>query len=201
MLKRFAVASLAALAALGSAEAAPLQLILDRPGAQATDFDPVRSLDGRDYGFGALVAEAGAMVTYTLLGSESDYANVFEAAGAALGGTSLPGHDPRGQSILESVDSTRLLGFSFSTIWPAGYPRVVNGEPGAPFAIFGDGQTPVETEFGSFQYVLGFNDGGTDIDYDDLVIGVNAVPEPATTSLMLAGLLGGGWLLRRRKPR
>ena len=51
-----------------------------------------------------------------------------------------------------------------------------------------------------FDLVLGFNDGDViDADYDDLVVGIAAIPEPSTYALMLAGLGAIGFMARHRK--
>ena len=66
------------------------------------------------------------------------------------------------------------------------------------FAIL-KGQT---NRFGTFQYLLGFNDSFIgDADYDDFVVGVNfsPVPEPETYAMLLAGLGLIGYSARRRK--
>ena len=51
-----------------------------------------------------------------------------------------------------------------------------------------------------FAFLIGFNDSGsTDVDYDDYVIGVNAVPVPAALPLMASAL--GMFGLSRRKSK
>ena len=49
--------------------------------------------------------------------------------------------------------------------------------------------------------VLGFEDfgNGNDGDFSDIVVGVNVVPEPSTYALMAFGLLGMGFVARRRR--
>ena len=63
--------------------------------------------------------------------------------------------------------------------------------------------TPI-TMGGAYDLIIGFNDGlRVDADYDDMVIGlkVNAIPEPETYALMLAGLAAVGFIARRRQGR
>ena len=58
------------------------------------------------------------------------------------------------------------------------------------------------TKGGTYDFVLGFNDGSKiDADYDDLVVGikVTTIPEPETYALMLAGLGIMGFVARRRR--
>jgi hypothetical protein len=76
-----------------------------------------------------------------------------------------------------------------------------NQSPVLGFAIM-DGRTT--EQYGSFDYIIGFNDSSNgDADYDDFVIGVNfaPIPEPETYALMLAGLGIVGFAARRRKNK
>lgn len=55
---------------------------------------------------------------------------------------------------------------------------------------------------GSFDLIIGFNDGAkVDSDYDDHVLGLTLapVPEPSTYALLLAGLAATGFVARRRR--
>jgi hypothetical protein len=66
------------------------------------------------------------------------------------------------------------------------------------FSLLG---TNVQTNMGTFAYVLGFNDAANHDDWDDFVVGLNTapIPEPQTYALLLAGLGVVGFVARRRK--
>jgi hypothetical protein len=187
-----ALAALCTAAFAAAATAAPLEMILDRSGGVAAGFDVLPQLQGASFVFGALVAPAGATVTYTYLGAEAGLPNLFGTVGQSFSADSVPG-----DTLVHRVDEPTLLRFGFGTAEGPNPPDAINGRPQAQFAIFGSGSQPVSTAYGSFQFVLGFDDDAADGDYDDLVVGVSAVPEPTTWALLLAGL--GGCALRARR--
>jgi len=54
-----------------------------------------------------------------------------------------------------------------------------------------------------YQYVLGYNDSypGATADWNDMVVGINAVPEPEVYAMLAAGLGLMGFVARRRKQQ
>lgn len=141
---------------------------------------------------GTLSALAPGTATFTYLGNESGYTNAFNFS---LGSLHLYESSAVGSTISGLVGAG-ALDFSFSTLAPAG--------------TFSNGSTRIAyvsgvstTSYGTFDYVLGFNDSYTgDADFDDFVVGVNfatPVPEPETYAMLLAGLALLGFTARRRK--
>ena len=151
--------------------------------------------------WGSLFSNIAGTFTATYLGNESGLTNNF-----SFGlGNSLLESNRLGATISSSVGAG-TIGFSFSgnngtgsTFGPVN--TFANGSQQTlplGFAIL-NGQS---NRFGTFQYLLGFNDSFTgDADYDDFVVGVNfsPVPEPETYAMLLAGLGLIGYSARRRK--
>jgi hypothetical protein len=137
--------------------------------------------------------------TLTYLGQESAYANGVELLAS-------PGALNEGNAVGDWITSS-----TFNAGAPAAFrffgsdgSSAGNGSPAAGHASFVVLGTNVQTAKGSFQYLLGYNDGLGHDDWDDLVLGFNAspAPEPQTYALLLAGLgMVGfiGWRNRRNR--
>lgn len=155
---------------------------------------------------GLLSAGAGGSLQITYLGSEAAHNNQFKIGSFSLTTGSNP--TPFNQSYYVDVGPGNL-NFSFKDL-VAG-TSVSNGGAlssnrqnsyflfdSSQFAFWPGNDTSNQR---TFQYILGFNDGGGDKDFDDMVIGLNLmpVPEPSTYALMLAGLAAVGFVARRRR--
>lgn len=140
-----------------------------------------------------------ARFTLTYLGQESGFKDGIQFVGA---GGSLSESNAIGDSITSGAFNAGVAApfrFVASDGSAAG-----NGTPAIGHANFVVLGTNVQTAKGSFQYLLGFNDGLNHDDWDDFVIGLNAMPapEPQTYALLLAGLgMVGfiGWRNRRNR--
>lgn len=146
--------------------------------------------------FGALSATTAGTFSATYLGNESGNFNAF---GLSLGGFILE-NENLGKTISSDV-SAGIIPFGFIDFTNPGF--FINGSKQTKVLGFAILEGKV-TEYGNFDYILGFNDNfKSDADYDDIVIGVKfvaaAVPEPETYAMLLAGLGIVGFTARRRK--
>jgi len=104
--------------------------------------------------------------------------------------------------------------FSFADQSTVPTTEAVNGNPATwspfatPFSTIGLIGTNMVVNGVKYLYVLGFNDKGggcnlakctTQADWNDFVVGVNAVPEPEVYAMLAAGLGLMGFVARRRK--
>ncbi|MBU0621556.1 MAG: PEP-CTERM sorting domain-containing protein [Gammaproteobacteria bacterium] len=175
-------------------------LVIDNPSAISFSYydgQPQTVTGTLSQGFwGSIFATGSGIFTATYLGNESGYVDKFSLG---FGDGRLLESNVVGTSISMGIDAG-TVDFSFSDTEGLGH-KFRNGD--AQFDAFGfaimAGQT---NQYGSFDYILGFNDlYAGDTDYDDFVVGINfaPVPEPQTYAMILAGLGLLGVSFRRRK--
>lgn len=155
---------------------------------------------------GLLNTGAGGTLEITYLGSEAGHNNRFTVGDFSL----TTGSNPTPFTNSYHVDvGPGNLNFSFKDLVAGSGVSsgglLSNSRQNAYFVFDssqfefwpGDDMTNTRT----FQFILGFNDGGRDKDFDDMVIGLNLtpVPEPGTYALMLAGLAAVGFVAKRRR--
>jgi PEP-CTERM motif-containing protein len=189
---------LSSLALLALANAASAQLVVT--GSSPTTFSGYDGQPATVTGVlstgvhGTLESLLGGTATFTYLGNESGNTNLFTFS---AGPQTLTEASALGSSISGAIGGGSL-GFGFTDTNTA--------------STFGNGSAAIvyvanvnTASYGNFQYVIGFNDNGSnDGDFDDFVVGVNVttpVPEPETYALMLAGLSAMGFMARRRRPQ
>jgi hypothetical protein len=135
----------------------------------------------------------GVDVEFTFLGKEASWLNTFK-----VGGNSLSTANTVGDSFIHHFDLTpgELIDFSFTAGGlPAALATVANGWNVADKTKVSFTTLSLK-EFKKSPYdaILFFDDtgGGKDDNHDDLVIGVNVVgvPESSTFVLMMMGLVG-----------
>jgi hypothetical protein len=137
-------------------------------------------------------------VTYTYLGQESGFIDKFHNT---LNGTKLLESNSVGTSISSVVSTPGPLSFKFEG--DTGKFAVNGGhwDKGTSIGLIGTHMLIGST---TYAYVLGYNDSaGTKHlgDWDDFVIGVSAVPEPETYTMLLIGLGLIGFSIGKQKQR
>jgi hypothetical protein len=174
------------------------------PDAVMRNGDNVTEIDGATkYGDNTLglMLDTAAMVTFTYMGKEAAYTNIF--IDTSSGSTTL--FDTSSASIGDTRTvrmDAGLLGFSFQTTAGAG---------GGNGSFFNNGGSATDSDRigvaysalfnGGSSIILGFNDiASVDADFDDLVLRVDvaAVPIPATAWLFGSGLIGLVGIKRRK---
>ena len=154
---------------------------------------------------GTLNALTAGTISFTYLGHESTYANVFNFNGQHLSQSLFPGGS------LSANIAAGTVNFSFtSKAGPLSLDSATfaNGSSVGSMAFMPAVST---SKYGKFDFVIGFNDkrpGSSvgDRDFDDFVVGVKftpkftppAIPEPGTWALMALGLAAVAAASRRR---
>ncbi len=148
-----------------------------------------------------------AKVTFTLLGWEAGFANVFNGPGGSFSTEGNAGHlsnlefDAGGIASFMTVLGAGPIAFSFVSPLgvaangtnPLNVPGVVNF-----FATFGDATATMGDSLYLFLDDLG---GGDDDNHDDLVVRIDVTPVPLPAGIWLFGTALGGLGLLGRKRR
>lgn len=144
---------------------------------------------------GTLIGDNNAGFTLTYLGQESAFS---DRVTIEVNGQTLTEFDSIGDTIFGPMVAGQPLDFTFFGEMGS---FAENGGDKSEHASFVLLDRDLQTNFGTFAYVLGYNDSALHDDWDDFVVGVNPIPEPSTYALLLAGLGVVGFVARRRQSR
>lgn len=164
--------------------------------------DSVQAYTGLSF-TGGLMIDAPTTLRFTFVGKEAGAKNVALAqAGQQISNTSAIG-----TSVSYSQATPGKVAFGFRT-FEAGWEDINgNNVTGEAFRIInGAGSTfsnltlGLGTVFNGGKSVYAFfGDGRGDVDFDDMVIRIDAIPVPATALLLVTGLFGLGTVRRMKK--
>lgn len=164
--------------------------------------DSIQAYSGLSFS-GGLMVDGPTTLRFTYVGKEAGAKNVALAqASQEISNTSAIG-----TSVNYTQATAGKVAFGFRTFEGSWEDINGNNVTGEAFRIINGGGST----YGNLTLALGtvfnggksvyafFGDGRGDVDYDDMVIRIDAVPVPAAAFLLFSGLLGLGAVARRRK--
>jgi len=149
--------------------------------------------------YGMLTVNSDTSVEFTFLGKVAGFDNLINGwvSGALMDDTT-----PGSTALALGLSAGERVRFGFSTDTPGFQATVVNGQQSSgqqAGMMFFDATAWNSIHGSNFDFLIGYNDPSTtNADYDDYVVGVQAVPVPAALPLM-ASALGMFGVARRRK--
>jgi hypothetical protein len=166
--------------------------------------DSITAFGGASPINGGLFLSGSSTLKFTFLGKEAGAQN----AAFTAGGKSITNTGGLGASMKSSQLGAGFVNFFFQTVEAAWEDINGNSVTGETFSIANNGLSSFSglslaygVVFNGGRSVLAFfGDGRGDIDYDDMVVRIDAVPLPATALLMF-GAFGGLGALRLRKKK
>ncbi|MBV1903747.1 MAG: VPLPA-CTERM sorting domain-containing protein [Marinosulfonomonas sp.] len=168
--------------------------------------DPITAFSAATGGTvnGGLYISGSSKLTYTFLGKEAGAKNaVF-----GQGGASVTNKQAIGSSFTVGQSGAGFIDFFFQTLEGAWEDINNNWITGEALSIANNGLSGFSNLSIAFGQVFNngksilvfFGDGRGDVDFDDMVIRIDAVPLPAS-ALLLFGALGGLGALRLRRKK
>lgn len=138
--------------------------------------DPIKVFDSSTPG--GLMLSGNTLLKYEYYGKEASFINFFIGGGDSFSTTTSVVGDT-----IFAPTAAGTVPFSFVTTDSGGLIAKNGGSIDSGLSI-------AFADLGNNSFLIMFNDTGHDVDFDDLVVKVSAVPLPAAVWLMLSAIVG-----------